>query len=94
MLTKEAKQEEEVLRGQVPIGAEFRHYKGQKYKVLAIARREEDLQLCVVYQALANSKDFGKNALWVRPLKDFLEMVMVGKEEVPRFQLISEMPLG
>lgn len=94
MATKVARQEEDSLRSQVPIGAYFQHYKGPKYKVLAIARCEEDLQLRVVYQSLYNSKEFGNNALWTRKLKAFLETVTVDGVEVPRFRLISEMPLG
>lgn len=94
MLTEVVRQEEESLKAQIPIGALFEHYKGKQYKVLAIARSSEDLQLWVVYQSLYDCKDFGDHALWVRPLRYFLENIVIDGREVPRFRLISEMPLG
>jgi len=94
MISEVAKQEEEAFKAQVPIGSLFEHYKGKQYKVLAIARSSEDLQLWVVYQSLYDSKDFGDHALWIRPLKFFVENVLVEGNEVPRFRLISEKPLG
>ena len=94
MITEEARQEEDALKAQVPIGALFEHYKGKQYKVLAIARSSEDLQLWVVYQSLYDSQEFGDHALWIRPLKFFVENVVVEGNQVPRFRLISEKPLG
>jgi hypothetical protein len=71
-------------------GALFEHYKGKKYKVLGLARHSETLDMCVVYQALYDSSEFGDHAVWVRPLAMFEESVVVQGKEVPRFRRISE----
>ncbi len=60
----------------------YRHYKGQRYRVLATARHSETLEPLVVYQALYG--DFG---LWVRPAAMFAESVMVEGRTIPRFGL-------
>ncbi|MBI3236443.1 MAG: DUF1653 domain-containing protein [Chlamydiales bacterium] len=82
-----------MLKAQIPIGAVFEHFKGNFYKVLAVARSSEDLQLWVVYQSLYDSKDFGDKALWIRPLGCFLEEVTCNGKKRPRFQLTSGKPL-
>ena len=68
----------------------YEHYKGKKYKVIGIARHSETLEELVVYMALYDSKEFGRNALWVRPKKMFLETVIVDGKEVPRFRYIGK----
>ncbi|GIW62594.1 MAG: hypothetical protein KatS3mg090_0420 [Patescibacteria group bacterium] len=67
----------------------YRHYKGKFYEVIGIARHSETLEPLVVYRALYDSKEFGKNALWVRPLKMFLEEVEVNGKKVKRFEKIK-----
>lgn len=62
----------------------YRHYKGNHYRVLGVARHSESEEELVIYQALYG--DFG---LWVRPLAMFLETVQVGGESLPRFALVS-----
>ncbi len=94
MSTEILKEQEDALRAQVPIGSLFEHYKGKQYKILAIARSSEDLQLWVVYQSLYDSQEFGDRALWIRPLRFFVENVTIEEREVPRFRLISEKPLS
>ena len=63
----------------------YRHYKGKFYDVIGIARHSETLEEFVVYKALYRTK-FGKNSLWVRPQKMFLEKVRVNNHLVARFQ--------
>lgn len=65
----------------------YKHYKGKEYEVVGIARHSETLEELVVYKALYQEE--GKN-LWVRPLKMFLEDVVVGEEKQKRFQYIGE----
>ena len=69
----------------------YRHYKGQQYRVLGVARHSETEEDLVIYQAL-----YGEFGLWVRPLSMFTESVEVNGEKVPRFALISaeDDPLG
>lgn len=69
----------------VKIGARYRHYKGNEYVVLAIAKHSETLEETVVYRA-----EYGDGQVWVRPLSMFLESVTVNGETRPRFLLISE----
>ena len=67
----------------------YQHFKGKFYKVLGTARNSETLEEFVVYQALYTSKEFGKNALWIRPKKMFLEKVAHESRKVPRFKYIG-----
>ncbi|KTD58132.1 hypothetical protein Lsai_1464 [Legionella sainthelensi] len=62
----------------------YRHYKGNLYEVIDIAKHSESLENMVVYRALYS--DFG---LWVRPLKMFLEAVEINGEIRKRFELIE-----
>ena len=69
----------------------YEHYKGRRYKVIGIARHSENpKQQFVVYRALYDSKDFGPNQIWIRPLDMFIEDVEVDSKTRPRFKLISE----
>jgi hypothetical protein len=47
------------------------------------------LEELVVYRALYDSEEFGKNALWVRPKSMFLENVVVDGKEMPRFRYLG-----
>lgn len=44
----------------------YRHYKGNEYQVIGIARHSETEELLVVYRAL-----YGQKGLWTRPLEMF-----------------------
>ena len=66
---------------QVQAGAQYEHYKKLIYKVLHVALREEDNEPVVVYQA-----QYGAHVIWVRPVKNWLEMVEVDGKTVPRFK--------
>lgn len=63
----------------------YRHYKGNMYLVIGVARHSETLEINVVYQAL-----YGEYGLWVRPLAMFTEEVVVGNKRIPRFAFVSE----
>jgi hypothetical protein len=82
------KNKKNALIAKVPTGGLFEHYKGKKYKILGVARHTETLEMCVVYQALYDSPEFG--AVWVRPLEMFLENIVVEGKEKPRFRMLSE----
>jgi len=60
----------------------YRHYKGQRYRVLGTARHSETQESLVVYQAL-----YGEYGLWVRPAVMFAESVIVDGVQMPRFAL-------
>lgn len=67
----------------------YRHYKGELYEVIGVARHSETMEEMVVYRALYDSVKYGKEALWVRPRSMFCERVIVDGNETPRFQLIA-----
>ncbi len=52
------------------VGGMYRHFKGNTYEVLAVAKHSETLEDLVVYRAL-----YGEGAVWVRPLSEFLDTV-------------------
>jgi hypothetical protein len=58
----------------------YRHYKGNNYRVVGLARHSETLEPLVVYQAL-----YGDGGLWVRPAAMFTETVAADGKRVPRF---------
>ena len=49
----------------------YRHFKGNYYRLVAIARHSETLEPMVVYQAL-----YGERGMWVRPLPMWSETVV------------------
>lgn len=48
----------------------WRHFKGNRYEVLGLARHSETEEWMVVYRAL-----YGEYGLWVRPASMWLETV-------------------
>ena len=67
----------------------YKHYKGKLYKVLGVGKHSETLSEFVVYQALYESKEFGNNAIWIRPKEMFLESVQVDGKKVLRFEFVG-----
>lgn len=63
----------------------YKHYKGNSYEVIGIAKHSETLEDLVVYKAMYQAE--GEN-LWVRPLKMFQETVIIDGVEQKRFQKI------
>jgi hypothetical protein len=62
----------------------YRHYKGNHYEVLGVARHSESEEELVVYRAL-----YGDKGLWVRPLKMFTECVQSEGVCIRRFEYIG-----
>jgi hypothetical protein len=63
----------------------YRHYKGQEYEVIGVARHSESEDELVVYRTC-----YGRHDLWVRPKSMFCESVVVEGTLVPRFTYIGE----
>lgn len=63
----------------------YRHYKGNDYRVVGLARHSETLEPVVVYEAL-----YGEGGLWVRPAGMFTETVDVDGQTVLRFARVSD----
>ena len=63
----------------------YRHFKGNEYEVVGLARHSETMEPMVVYRAL-----YGEGGLWVRPAAMWLEQVDRDGYSGPRFQYIGE----
>ncbi len=63
----------------------YRHFKGNEYKVIYIAKHSETLEEMVVYQALYG--DFG---IWVRPATMWNEIIEREGLTFRRFEYIGE----
>jgi len=80
----------EVTMENIKSGDLFQHFKGNQYKIVALARYSENPeQIFVVYQALYESPIYGKDCVWVRPLNSFLETIVRDGKEIKRFNKIS-----
>lgn len=66
-----------------PLGI-YRHYKGNLYQLLHIARHSETEEPLAVYRAL-----YGDYGVWVRPLAMFAEEVETENGRVARFALVK-----
>ena len=64
----------------LPFG-KYRHYKGNQYEVIGMARHSETLEDMVVYKAL-----YVDGGTWVRPRSMWEELVEVDGKIVKRFE--------
>ena len=71
------------------IGREFRHFKGNLYRLEGFAKDSETLEEMVVYRAL-----YGEHGLWVRPAKMFFETIERDGKRMKRFELLEETNAG
>ena len=62
----------------------YRHYKGNEYELLFIAKHSETLEELVVYKALYN------DSIWARPIKMWDEEVKLGNKTVKRFEFVRK----
>lgn len=63
----------------------YRHFKGNEYEVIAIAKHSETLEEMVVYKALYDDGD-----IWVRPAKMWDETIERDGKTFKRFEYIGE----
>lgn len=63
----------------------YQHFKGNRYRVMALARHSETREEMVVYQAL-----YGERGIWVRPLAMFDETLKRDGKTFKRFEFIAE----
>jgi hypothetical protein len=75
--------------GDVRLGR-YKHFKGEEYIVIGVARHSETLEKLVVYQGQYNSEKFGDKPIWVRPVNEFLSKKIVDGELVDRFVYLGE----
>lgn len=65
----------------IEIGKTYKHFKGNIYKIIALAKSSETLEELVVYKSIADDKT------WVRPKKMWNEIV--DDKGTLRFKLID-----
>lgn len=63
----------------------YRHFKGNEYEVIAIAKHSETLEEMVVYKAL-----YGDGDIWVRPAKMWDETIERDGKTFKRFEYIGD----
>ena len=63
----------------------YRHFKGNLYELVGVARHSETLCEMVVYRAL-----YGERELWVRDARMWSEYVECDGVRVRRFEFVSE----
>ena len=63
----------------------YRHFKGNIYRVLHIAKHSETLEDIVVYQAM-----YGERGIWARPKAMFEEVIERDGRTFRRFEAISD----
>ena len=63
----------------------YRHFKGNEYELLYVARHSETMEEMVVYRAL-----YAEHGLWVRPASMWEEVVDRDGYRGPRFQYVEE----
>ena len=63
----------------------YRHFKGNEYQVLYIAKHSETMENMVVYRAL-----YGEGGVWVRPASMWNETVTRDGKTFRRFTPIEE----
>ncbi len=62
----------------------YRHFKGNEYEVLHLARHSESQEQMVVYRAL-----YGEGGVWVRPASMWNETVERDGVVMPRFSYLG-----
>lgn len=63
----------------------YRHFKGNEYEVIAIAKHSETLEETVVYKAL-----YGDGGYWVRPASMWNETVIKDGKAFKRFEFLGK----
>jgi len=69
---------------EIKIG-KYRHFKGNFYEVIGIAKHSETLEDMVVYRAL-----YGDSGMWVRPASMWNETVEKDGEIFKRFEFCED----
>lgn len=63
----------------------YKHFKGNYYLVLHIAKHSETMEKMVVYKAL-----YGEEGIWIRPYSMWNSEVEYDGKKVKRFEYIGE----
>ncbi len=66
------------------IPGKYRHFKGNEYEVISVARHSETMEAMVVYRAL-----YGDHGIWVRPADMWNETIERDGKTYQRFEKIG-----
>ena len=66
------------------VGETYEHYKGDMYRVFALALHSNDDEWMVVYELLYSKPDA---PLFTRPLREWREEILFENRKTPRFTL-------
>lgn len=72
-----------MMENEIKLG-KYRHFKGNEYEVIGIAKHSESLAPMVVYRAL-----YGEGDLWVRPADMWNETITRDGKTFQRFTFIE-----
>lgn len=72
-----------MINSDIRAGQAWRHFKGNTYYVLHLAKHSETGEALVIYV-----KDDGDGTVWARPASMWLEVVERNGKSQPRFALI------
>lgn len=67
----------------------YKHYKNKYYRVIGVGCHSESLEPLVFYRAL-----YGRKELWARPMKNFLNKVVVKGKKVTHFEYMKNSPFS
>lgn len=68
----------------------YRHYKNKFYQVIGTGWHTDTLEEIVIYRSLYDCEQFGVQALWARPLNEFMGTIEIDGVVMPRFTFIHE----
>jgi hypothetical protein len=77
------------MADELKVNGIYEHYKGKRYKIIALAIDSDTDEEVVVYQGLYDHEQFGHNPMFTRKKSIFLKTEFVDGKEVPRFKLIE-----
>ena len=66
------------------IPGKYRHFKGNEYEAISVARHSETMEAMVVYRAL-----YGDHGIWVRPADMWNETIERDGKTYQRFEKIG-----
>jgi len=78
----ETKSEPKLPERNVP--GKYRHFRGEEYELLFMAKNAETMEDLVIYRELS-----GEHKVWAKPAYMFYEFVKVNGKRVPRFEKIG-----
>lgn len=77
------------MESNIKPGQIYKHYKGDTYKIITLAKNTETEELLVIYERQSDIVHTGWK-VWARPISMFLENIEVEGYSGQRFEYISE----